>query len=176
MPINDKIDKSIKWEISHQNKDLLDTTHKLVEIDKTFKMIKINLQNKLSISTGIGDLFELAIEVSGKQGFQLLQLMTKEVDAANRFSLSNGVIQGEFEIWDDDFEKRLYFCVDFTLKQAIKFAEQKNPAICYSLASTSKILVGGQKIFSIDDLQKIIKIKQISDAKITKPSHCWKVD
>ena len=153
-----------------------DTTHRLVEIDSTFKMLKIDLQNKLSLSTEIGDLFVLAIEVSDKQGFQLLHLMVKEVDAANRFSLSNGVIQGEFEIWDGDFEKRLYFCVDFTLNQAIKFASQKNPTICFSLANGPDILVGEQNIFSIDNLWEIIKIKQITDTHHNKPSHSWKSD
>ena len=183
--MNGKIDREHKsWKPYHKNKDLIDATHKIVTVNANCKImkideIKINDGIKSSPKISIGDIgnsmCNMSIEVSEVQGFEILKLMTKEVDAANRFSLIDGMIQGEFEIWDDDYEKRLYFCVEFTLKEAIKFANQENPMIGFSLVKPPNVLVGGQKVFNIDDLRKVISLKQIGDAKIRKPSHRWKV-
>ena len=45
--------------------------------------------------------------------------------------------------------------------------------IGFSLVKLPNVLVGGQKVFAIDDLRKVIVLKQIGDAKI--PSHRWKI-
>ncbi len=179
-----KIDKDHKsWKPYHQPKDLIDATHKIFTVNANCKIMKIDgikIENKnkpsLKISiANIGNSFcNMSIEVSSDQGFEILKLMTKEVDAANRFSLTDGMIQGEFEIWDGDYEKRLYFCAEFTLDEAIKFANQENPMIGFSVVNVPNVLVGGQKIFNMDDLRKVISLKQTGDAKITKPSHRWK--
>ena len=182
--INDDVDH-IAWKSYHKLKDLVDATHEIINVNPNCKIMKIEgtkinsgNKNKPSLKISIADIgnsfCNMSIVVSSNQGFEILKLMTREVDAANRFSLTDGVIQGEFEIWDDDYEKRLYFCVDFTLKEAIMFAKQKNPVIGFSLVELPNMLVGGQKIFNVDDLRKVIGLKQIGDAKIKKPSHRWK--
>lgn len=155
--INDKIDTDHEpWKTYHEKKDLLDATHSLVEVD------------------GVADLYNMAIEVPNEQLVLIMKLMQKEVDASNRFSLTDGLIQGEFEIWDGDYEKHLYFCVDFTLKQAIKFSKQKNPTIGFVPIGRSQITIGGQKIFRIDDIKEFIKIKMMVDARPNRPVK-WKV-
>lgn len=173
------------WKPYHKLKDLVDATHKIVSVNTNCRIMKIDgikiddgnkIKPSLKISVAdIGNKFcNMSIEISDDQGFEILKLMTKEVDAANRFSLTDGMIQGEFEIWDGDYEKRLYFCVEFTLEEAIKFVNQENPMIGFSMVKLPNVLVGGQKIFNIDDLRKVINLKQTGDAKITKPSHRWK--
>ena len=144
------------WKMYHGKKDMLDTTHSMISVDGPF------------------GLYNMAIELPNEQIFPVMKLMDKEVDAADRFSLTDGLIQGEFEIWDGDYEKRLYFCVEFTLEEAIMFAKQENPMIGFSVVNVPNVLVGGQKIFNMDDLRKVINLKQTGDAKITKPSHRWK--
>lgn len=171
-----KIDTNYEpWKAYNKPKDLIDTTHKLVRITTNCKIMKIAGINPLKMAIADIEFHNMSIEVSEVQGFEILKLMTKEVDATNRFLLIDGIIQGEFEIWDGDYEKRLYFSVDFTLLDAIKFAKQQEPVIGFSLARLPNVLVGGQTVFHIDDLWKIIKLKQIGDAKIIKPSHRWKV-
>ena len=163
------------WKPYHRPKDLIDATHKLVRVATNCKVMKIDTtQSYLAMFTADVEFHSMAIEISVDQGFEILKLMEKEADAANRFSLTDGIIQGEFEIWDGDFEKRLYFCVEFTLMDAIKFAKQQEPVIGFSLIRTPNILVGTQNVFDIDNLRKIIQLKQIGDAKITKPSQRWK--
>jgi len=176
MPINNKInrDHDTSWLKSNKKQDIPDSTHKLVSVNNTFRMLKIH-QGGIAVAE-IKDLLgiDLAVEVTSEQGFKILKFMTKEVDAANRFALVDGIIQGEFEIWDDNFEKRLYFCVDFTLEQAIKFAKNDEPFIGFSLATIPNMLVGGQVVFRINDLRNIIKVKLSEDAKNTPPVHSWK--
>ena len=174
------------WRPYHKLTDLVDATHKIVPVNPNCKIMKIDgtkidsgNKNKPSLKISIADIgnsmCSVSIEISQDQGFDILKLMTKEVDAANRFSITDGVIQGEFEIWDGDYEQRHYFCVDFTLKEAIMFAKQKIPVIGFSLVNLPNVLVGGQEVFNIADLRKVISLKQVGDAKIKKPSHRWKV-
>jgi len=176
LTINNKInrDHDTSWLKSNKKQDVPDSTHKLVSVNNTFKMMKIHPKG-LAVAE-IKDLvdIDLAVEVSKEQGSKILRFMTKEVDAANRFALVDGIIQGEFEIWDGDFEKRLYFCVDFTLEQAIKFAKKDEQWIGFSLATIPDMLVGGQVVFKINDLRNIIKVKMSEDTKDTLPSHSWK--
>lgn len=155
--IADKIDSHHEpWIPYHGKNDKLDSTHSLVEVN------------------GPVGLYNMAIEIPNEQVVPIMKLMDKEVDASNRFSLTDGLIQGEFEIWDGDFEKRLYFCVDFTLDQAIKFSKQISPTMGFVPVGVPQFTVGAQKVFRIDDIQKFIKIKHIGDVSPNRPK-TWNV-
>lgn len=155
--IVDKIDKIHKpWKMYHGKEDKLDSTHTLVEVDGPF------------------GLYNMAIEIPDEKIGPIMKLMDKEADAANRFSLTDGIIQGEFEIWDGDYEKRHYFCVDFTLDQAIKFSKQRAPSIGYVPVGKPQVTVGAQKVFTLVDLQEFIRMKMELDAHPNRPPS-WKV-
>jgi len=152
-----KIDTTHKpWKFYHGKKDLIETTHRIIQHDY------------------FSGLYNTAIEVSKKEMKSLEQLMTKEVDAANRFSVTDGIIQGEFEIWDGDYSESLYFCVDFTLAQAIKFTQSNNSFIGYVTVGSNEIIIGGQRVFAMADLYQIILTKRQGDRKPL--SHRWKKD
>lgn len=146
--IKDKIDRN--YEVGkeyHQAKDMLHATHSLVEVDGPF------------------DIYNMAIEIPPEQLTPIIKIMKNEpFDCANRFSLTGGKIQGEFEIWDGDYEKHLYFCVNFTLQQAIKLSKQKNSVIGFVPVEMSRIMIGAQQIFNIEIIQEFIKIKMRIDA------------
>jgi len=146
MPIN-KIDPDHEpWKPYYEAKDMVHATHSIVEVDGPF------------------DIFNMAIEIPLEQITPIIKIMKKEpFDCANRFSLTGGLIQGEFEIWDGNYEKHLYFCVDFTLKQAIKFSNQANPVIGFVPVKMPKMIIGMQQIFNIEDIKKFIKIKTIQE-------------
>lgn len=156
MTVNTKIESYEPWKLYYEKKDVLDSTHSLVEVD------------------GPDALYNMAIEIPNEQVGPVMNLMYKEIDARNRFSLTDGQIQGEFEIWDGDYEKHLYFCVDFKLNQAIKFSKQAFPTLGYIPVGKPCITIGAQKIFTIEDLKELIRIKQRVDARIDKPT-IWKV-
>ncbi len=144
------------WKMYHGKKDMLDTTHSMISVDGPF------------------GLYNMAIELPNEQIVPVMKLMDKEVDAADRFSLTDGLIQGEFEIWDDDYKKKLYFCVDFPLKDAVKFAKQSAPTIGYVPIGNPQMVVGAQKVFTVVDLKKFIKLKIVMDANPERPQ-TWKV-
>lgn len=152
-----KIDTDHKaWKMYHEKKDKLDTTHSMISVDGPF------------------GLYNMAIELPNEQIVPVMKLMDKEVDASNRFSLTDGLIQGEFEIWDGDYEKRLYFCVDFTLKDAVKFARQSAPTIGYVPVGNPQMVVGAQKVFTLVDIKEFIRLKMAMDTNPKRP-HTWKV-
>ncbi len=149
-------DEHEPWVAYHDEKDKLTTTHSVIDSDGPY------------------GLYNLAIELPNEELIPMMKLMKKEVDAQNRFSLTDGVIQAEFEMWDEDYSKRMYFCVDLTVKQAIKLTKQYPLAIGFIPVGKESVVIGAQKIFTINDLKDFIKIKMAMDAKPNKP-HTWKV-
>lgn len=155
--VQDSISDNHKpWVAYHDEKDKLISTHSMIDSDGPF------------------GLYNLAIELPSEQLLPMMELMKKEVDAQNRFSLTDGVIQGEFEMWDGDYSKRMYFCVDFTVNQAIKLTKQDPLAIGYVPIGKPAVVVGAQKIFTIEDLQEFLRIKRMMDASPNRPK-TWKV-
>ena len=144
------------WKMYHGKKDMLDTTHSMISVDGPF------------------GLYNMAIELPNEQIVPVMKLMDKEVDAADRFSLTDGLIQGEFEIWDEDYGKKLYFCVDFPLKDAVKFAKQSAPTMGYVPVGNPQMVIGAQKVFTVIDLKKFIKLKIAMDENPKRPQ-TWKV-
>ena len=152
-----KIDTEHKpWKMYHGEKDKIHTTHSIISVDGPF------------------GLYNMAIELPNEQIVPVMKLMDKEVDASNRFSLTDGLIQGEFEIWDGDYEKRLYFCVDFILKDAVKFSQQSAPTIGYVPVGNPQMTIGAQKVFTVVDLKEFIKLKMAMDTNPKRPK-TWKV-
>jgi len=158
LPVKNKIDDDHKpWKFYYGKQDKLDATHSLAEIDGPF------------------DMYNMAIEIPLDQMIPIMKLMKKEsFDCADRFSVTGGIIQGEFEIWDGDYKKHLYFCVDFTLQQAIKFLKQTNPAIGFIPVGIPQMMIGAQQIFTIETIREILKIKMTLDADLNRPE-TWKV-
>lgn len=158
MPVDNKINTSYKPYVPyHDPKDLVDSTHSLVEVD------------------GPCGLYCLAVELPTDQVVKVGLLMNKEADAADRISLTDGKFQLELELWDGDFSQRLYFCVDLTLKQTIKLAKMKDPFIGYMPIGAPNITVGAQKIFTQDHIKKLLSIKmQLDSMPLHKrPSSKW---
>jgi len=149
MTLNNKIDPDHEsWKPYYEAKDMLHATHSLVDVDGPF------------------DIYNMAIEIPLEQLIPIIKIMKNEpFDCANRFSLTGEIIQGEFEIWDGNYEKHLYFCVNFTLKQAIKFSEQANPVIGFVLIKMPQIIIGMQQIFNIENIKEFIKIKTMIDSR-----------
>ena len=121
---------------------MLHATHNLVEVDGPF------------------DIYNMAIEVPPEQMRPVMQIMKKEpFDCADRFSLTGGKIQGEFEMWDGDYKKHLYFCVNFTLQQAIKFTNQHNYVIGFVPVQMPQVMIGAQQVFTTATIKEFIKIQ-----------------
>lgn len=121
---------------------MLYATHNLVEVDGPFEM------------------YNMAIEIPPEQMISVMKIMKNEpFDCADRFSLTGGKIQGEFEIWDGDYKKHLYFCVNFTLQQALKFANQTNYVIGFVPVEIHHMMIGAQQVFTIKTIKEFIKIK-----------------
>jgi len=156
MTLNNKIDPDHEsWKPYYEAKDMLHATHSLVEVNGPF------------------DIYNMAMQIPPEEITPIIKLMKKEsFDCANRFSLTGGIIQGEFEIWDGNYKKHLYFCVDFTLKQAIKFSEQVNPVIGFVPVEMPQMMIGMQQIFNIENIKKFIKIKTMFDSR--KKNHLGK--
>ena len=149
MPIN-KTDPHEPWKPYYEAKDMVHATHSIVEVDGPF------------------DIFNMAIEIPLEQITPIIKIMKKEpFDCANRFSLTGGKIQGEFEIWDGDYKKHLYFCVDFTINQAIKLSNQKNSVIGFVPVEMPYMMIGAQQIFNIEIIKEFIKIKIRMDARFS---------
>ncbi len=122
---------------------MLHATHNLVEVDGPFNM------------------YNMAIEIPPEQMVSVMKIMKKEpFDCADRFSLTGGKIQGEFEMWDGDYKNHLYFCVNFTLRQAIKFANQTNHVIGFVPVEISQMMIGAQQVFTTETIKKFIKMKR----------------
>ncbi len=158
MTVFDKMDTSYKpWKMYHGKKDMLDATHSIVDMKKSFP------------------LYPLAIEMpEDEKLFQMEIWMEKEIDTATRFSLSDGNIQIEIEVWDGDFEKRLYFACDLTLRQCIRMIKSKNFFMGFCPVGLPQLTVAAVKMFQRDDLISMIKTKQMIDAHIKRPKR-WKV-
>jgi len=149
MPVDNKINTSYEPYVPyHDPKDLVDSTHSLVESD------------------GPCGLYCLAVELPTDQAVKIGLLMNKEADASDRISLTDGKFQLELELWDGDFSKRLYFCVDLTLKQTIMLTKMKNPAMGYVPIGAPNITVGAQKIFSQKDIKKLLAVKMHLDSRV----------
>ncbi len=122
---------------------MLHATHNLIEVDGPF------------------DIYNMAIEVPPEQMRPVMQIMKKEpFDCADRFSLTGGKIQGEFEMWDGDYKKHLYFCVDFTLQQAIKFVNQHNHVIGFVPVQMPQVMIGAQQVFTTATIKEFIKMSR----------------
>lgn len=158
MTVFDKMDTSYEaWKTYHEKKDILEPTHSLIDSD------------------GPLDLYRVAIELpTDKILIQMGRWMNKEIDTATRFSLTDGVIQVEIEVWDDDFEKRLYFASDLTLKQCIKMLKGKNFCMGFCPVGAPNVTIAGVKMFRREDLVEMVKIKQMTDAHPKRPN-TWKV-
>ena len=153
MTVFDKMDTSYKpWTPYHGIKDMLEPTHSIVDAE------------------GPVGLYCIAFELpTDEKLFQMGQWMRKEVDTATRFSLTDGKIQVEVEVWDGDFEKRLYFAGDLTFKQCIKMIKNKKFNIGFVPIGAPNVMVAGVKMFKREDLVQMIKIKQMTDAHVKRP-------
>ncbi len=145
------------WTPYHEKKDMLEATHSIVDAD------------------GPMDLYCVAFEIpSDTKLFQMMNWMKKEIDTATRFSLTDGKIQVEIEVWDGDFEKRLYYAGDLTFDQCIKLIKAKNFNMGFVLVGSPNAIVAGVKMFKKEDLIEMVKIKQMTDAHPHRPN-TWKV-
>jgi len=141
----------------HEKKDILEPTHSIVDAD------------------GPADLYCVAIEVpQDEKMVKLMKWMNKEIDAATRFSLTDGKIQVELEVWDEDFDDKLYFASDLTLKQCHKIIKNKSFNMGFVPVGHPNITIAGVKMFNKEDLVRIVKIKQMTDAHVNRPK-IWKV-
>ncbi len=144
------------YKFYHDKKDRLITTHSLVDTPNS-----------------LFGLHELAIEIPTEKIKPIVNLMMKEVNAADRISMTDGKFQLECEIWDDDYSKRLYHCVDISIKQLIKLIKMKKPAMGYVEIGNPSQTVGAQKIFSQDDFKSVLRVKMQIDAQPNIPK-TWK--
>jgi len=158
LTVFDKMDTSYEpWKTYHKKKDLLEATHSVIDADGPF------------------DLYRIAIELpSDEKLIQMGKWMNKEVDTATRFSLTDGKIQVEIEVWDEDFEKRLYFACDLTFKQCSRILNGKNFNMGFCPVGGPNITIAAVKMFKREDLADMIKLKQMTDAHPNRPE-TWKV-
>ena len=158
MTVFDKIDTSYKpWTTYREKKDMLDPTHSIVD------------------ANGPDELYCMAIELPiDEKLVQMGKWMRKEIDTKTRFSLTDGKIQVEIEVWDDDFEKRLYFAGDLTFKQCIKLLKTKNFNMGFCPVGAPNVTVAAVKMFKREDLVNMVKLKQMTDAHHNR-SKTWKV-
>jgi len=145
------------YKFYHNPEDKLVTTHSLVDTpDSLF------------------GLHELAIEIPIEEVKPMADLMVKEVDASDRISLTDGKFQLECEIWDGNYSKRFYHCVDISIKQLIKLIKMKKPSMGYVEIGKSNLTVGAQKIFSQEDFKRVLSVKMQIDSMAKRP-RTWKV-
>lgn len=158
MTVFDKINKDYEpWRPYHDKKDMLDATHSIVD------------------ATGPFDLYCVAFELpNDKKLIQMAKWMGKEIDTATRFSLTDGKIQVEIEVWDGDFEKRFYFAGDLTFKQCIKLLKTKNFNMGFVPVGSPNVMIAGIKMFNREDLTNMIKIKEMTNTHPNRPKN-WKV-
>ena len=136
----------------HEKKDILEPTHSLVD------------------ATGPADLYCVAIEIpQDEKMIKLMRWMQKEIDTATRFSLTDGKIQVEIEVWDENFDDKLYFASNLTLKQCYKMIKNKNFNMGFVLIGHSNAMVGGVKMFNKVDLVAMVKMKRTVDARTNLP-------
>jgi len=135
-----------------EKKDILESTHSLVDAD------------------GPVYLYCVAIEMSrDEKMIKLMKWMNKEVDTATRFSLSDGKLQVEIEVWDEDFDDKLYFACDLTLKQCHKMIKNPNFNMGFVPVGMPNAMVAGVKMFGKEDIVRLVKIKQAVDARVNPP-------
>jgi len=153
LTVFDKIDYDYEpWKMYHDEKDILEPTHSLVDAD------------------GPADLYCVAIEVpQDEKMIKLMKWMTKEIDTATRFSLTDGKIQVEIEVWDEDFDDKLYFASNLTLKQCHKIIKNEKFNMGFVLIGHPNAMVAGVKMFNKKDLVRLVKIKQSIDARVNRP-------
>jgi hypothetical protein len=158
MPVHGEIRKEyVPWKTYYGKEDLLTATHSVIEVD------------------GPMELYCMAIEVPfDKNFYKLVKWMKKEIDTATRFSLTDGTIQIEIELWDGDESDKLYFCGDLTLKEAIKLCKHKHFAMGFVPVGTPEIIAGGTILYEKETLVEIIRLKQKIDARSDRPTK-WKV-
>jgi len=158
MTVFDKIDTKYKpWTLYHNKKDMLHATHSIID------------------ATGSFELYCIAIEIPyDEKVTQLVEWMNKEVDTRTRFSLTDGQIQVEIEVWDGDYEKKLYFAGDLTLNQCIKVLEGKNFNMGFCPVGNPNVTLAGVQMLNRDDLVELLKLKQAIDVHPNRPGY-WKV-
>jgi hypothetical protein len=158
MTVFDKMDTSYEaWKPYHEKSDILEPTHSVVS------------------TQGPLGLYCVAIELpTDKKLVQLGKWMNKEVDTATRFSLTDGRIQVEIEVWDGDFAKRLYFAGDLSLKQCIQMIKSKHFAMGFCPVGTPNVTVASVQMFRKEDLVEMVRIKKMTDSHPKRPS-TWKV-
>lgn len=158
MTVFDKMDTSYEaWKPYHEKSDILEPTHSVVSTRGPFNLYRVA--------------FELP---SDEKLRQMMMWMDKEVDTATRFSLTDGRIQVEIEVWDGDFEKRLYFAGDLSLKQCIQMIMSKNFTMGFCPVGMPNVTVAGVQMYRKEDLVEMIRIKQITDVHPKRPN-TWKV-
>ena len=136
---------------------MLEPTHSIVDADSP---------------TG---LYCVAFELpNDKNLIQMMRWMDKEIDTQTRFSLTDGKIQVEIEVWDEDIEKKLYFAGNLTFKQCINLLKTKSFNMGFVPVGDPNATVAGVKMFNKEDLVRIVKIKQMTDAHVNRPK-TWKV-
>lgn len=158
MPVHGEIKKEYApWKTYHCKDDILTPTHSVLDID------------------GPLELYVVAMEIPTDEKFyNLTQWMLKEVDTATRFSLTDGLIQIEIELWDEDKSDKLYFCGDLTLRGAINLSRAKHFSMGFVPVGKPSITIGAIQLFQKEALLEIIKIKQRVDAMAERPKK-WKV-
>ncbi len=158
MPVHGEIKKEYEpWKAYHGKDDILTSTHSVLDID------------------GPLELYSVAMEIPMDEKFHTLsQWMQKEVNTATRFSLTDGLIQIEIELWDEDKSDKLYFCGDLTLKGAMGLSNSKHFTMGFIPVGKPTITIGAIQLFQKKTLFEIIQIKQRVDAMAQRPTK-WKL-
>jgi hypothetical protein len=158
MPVHGEIKKEYEpWKAYHGKEDVLTPTHSVLGID------------------GPLELYNVAMEIPTDEKFHTLtKWMQKEVDTATRFSLTDGIIQIEIELWDGDESQKIYFCGDLTLKDSINLSKSRYFSMGFVPVGKPRITIGAVRLYKKEDLIEIIRIKQRIDARAQRPTK-WKV-
>ncbi len=157
MPVHDKIGDYEAFKMYHGVDDLLTPTHSLIDC------------------RGALDMFIVAFELPKDEvATRLVSYIYKEIDAATRFSIGDGIIQIEVEVWDGDKDDKMYFCGDLTVKQAITILNHKHYAIGFVPVGKPDVLINVIKLFGHEDLARIIATKKEIDQQDNLP-RTWKV-
>ena len=77
-------------------------------------------------------------------------------------------------MWDGDESKKIYFCGDLTLKDAINLTKSRYFSMGFVPVGKPKITVGAVRLYKKEDLIEIIRIKQRIDVRAPRPTK-WKV-
>ena len=160
MPVQGKIRDQAAYKPSHDPNDLLTPTHPIIFAEGAFDMFRVAFE----------------IDMSDEDSKRLESYAFREVDAGCRFSITDGQIQIEVEVWDGDQSDKLYYCGDLSVKQAVALLDQKDFCMGFVPVGKPRTTVNAIQLFHPEDLHAMLKIKFQTDALIpSKRPRYWKV-